>query len=44
MPQGFNGQNYVLLTACKDAVNNDTVVAGPAIIEITNPYPSVFSA
>jgi len=31
-----NGQSYAVLTACKDAVNDDTVVAGPAIIEITN--------
>jgi hypothetical protein len=31
-----NGQTYVVLTACKDAVNDDTVTAGPAIVEITN--------
>lgn len=31
-----NGQSYVVLTGCKDAVNDDTVAAGPAIIEITN--------
>lgn len=31
-----NGQSYLVLTGCKDAVNDDTVVAGPALIEITN--------
>jgi hypothetical protein len=31
-----NGHSYVVLTACKDAVNDDTVAAGPAIVEITN--------
>ena len=31
-----NGQSYVVLTACKDVVNDDTVAAGPAIVEITN--------
>lgn len=40
VPKGINGQSYVVLTACKDAVNDETVSAGPAIIEITNPYPS----
>lgn len=36
VPQGINGQSYAVLTACKDEVNDDTVVAGPAIIEIEN--------
>lgn len=31
-----NGQSYLVLTGCKDAVNDDTVVAGPGLIEITN--------
>lgn len=44
VPEGFNGQGYVVLTACKDRVNDDTVVAGPAIVEITNPYSSDASA
>lgn len=41
VPAGINGQSYVVLTGCKDAVNDSTVTAGPAIIEITNPYPNV---
>jgi hypothetical protein len=36
VPPGVNGQSYVVLTACTDAVNDDTVVAGPAIVEIAN--------
>ncbi|MCJ1364532.1 hypothetical protein MMC16_003643 [Acarospora aff. strigata] len=36
VPKGVNGQTYVVLTGCKDAVNDDSVAAGPAIIEITN--------
>ena len=35
----INGQSYVVLTGCSDAVTDDTVVAGPAIVEITNPLP-----
>ncbi|KAF4980020.1 hypothetical protein FZEAL_3882 [Fusarium zealandicum] len=35
IPKGFAGQSYVVLTSCKDAVNDDTVAAGPAIIEIS---------
>ena len=35
----INGQSYVVLTGCSDAVTDDTVVAGPAIIEVTNPLP-----
>lgn len=37
VPKGVNGQTYVVLTGCKDAVNDNTVAAGPAIIEVTNP-------
>lgn len=40
VPKGVNGQSYVVLTGCKDRVTDDTVAAGPAIVEITNPYPS----
>ncbi|KAI9056189.1 hypothetical protein LZ554_001117 [Drepanopeziza brunnea f. sp. 'monogermtubi'] len=40
VPEGINGQSYVVLTGCADAVNDDTVAAGPAIVEITNPYPT----
>ena len=36
VPAGVNGQSYVVLTACTDAVNDDTVAAGPAIVEIDN--------
>lgn len=34
IPEGFAGQTYVVLTGCKDAVSDDTVAAGPAIIEV----------
>ena len=34
IPAGFAGQSYVVLTSCKDTVNDDTVAAGPAIIEV----------
>ncbi|KAI6717179.1 hypothetical protein PZA11_001719 [Diplocarpon coronariae] len=40
VPTGINGQSYVVLTGCDDKVTDDTVAAGPAIVEITNPYPS----
>lgn len=36
IPAGVNGQSYVVLTGCNTTVNDDTVVAGPAIVEITN--------
>ncbi|MCJ1417244.1 hypothetical protein MMC32_003586 [Xylographa parallela] len=35
----INGQSYVVLTGCSDAVTDDTVVAGPAVVEITNTLP-----
>jgi hypothetical protein len=41
VPSGIDGQSYVVLTACKDRVTDDTVAAGPAIIEVTNAYPQV---
>lgn len=34
IPEGFAGQTYVVLTSCNDTVNDDTVAAGPAIIEV----------
>lgn len=36
IPEGFAGQTYVVLTGCKDFVTDDTVAAGPAIIEISS--------
>lgn len=36
VPEGINGQSYVVLTGCKDAVTDDTVAAGPAIVEVMN--------
>ena len=36
VPEGINGQSYVVLTTCKDKVTDETVAAGPAIVEITN--------
>lgn len=36
VPEGVNGQSYAVLTACQDAVNDDTILAGPAIVEIDN--------
>lgn len=36
VPAGVNGQSYAVLTGCKDAVNDKTILAGPAILEIEN--------
>ncbi|KAF2092144.1 hypothetical protein K490DRAFT_70812 [Saccharata proteae CBS 121410] len=36
VPKGVNGQSYVVLTGCKDTVSDDTVAAGPAVVEIAN--------
>ncbi|KAI9748324.1 MAG: hypothetical protein M4579_007255 [Chaenotheca gracillima] len=36
IPAGVNGQSYVVLTGCNTVVDDTTVGAGPAIIEITN--------
>ncbi|KAF5017572.1 hypothetical protein F66182_10481 [Fusarium sp. NRRL 66182] len=36
IPEGFAGQTYVVLTGCKDVVSDETVAAGPAIIEISS--------
>lgn len=34
IPAGFAGQTYAVLTSCNDSVTDDTVAAGPAIIEV----------
>lgn len=34
IPKGFAGQTYVVLTGCNKSVTDDTVAAGPAIIEV----------
>lgn len=34
IPEGFAGQTYVVLTACNETVSDDTVAAGPAVIEV----------
>jgi hypothetical protein len=36
VPAGVNGQTYVVLTGCDQFVNDDTIAAGPAIVEVTN--------
>jgi len=34
IPAGFSGQSYAVLTNCNETVTDDTIVAGPAIIEV----------
>jgi len=34
IPAGVYGQTYVLLTGCNSTVSDDTVTAGPTIVEI----------
>lgn len=34
IPKGFAGQTYVVLTSCNENVSDDTVAAGPAILEV----------
>lgn len=36
VPEGINGQSYVILTSSNTEVTDDTTIAGPAIVEITN--------
>ncbi|KAF2814756.1 uncharacterized protein BDZ99DRAFT_434565 [Mytilinidion resinicola] len=36
VPAGFHGQSYVVITGCNSSVSDDTVKAGPAIVEVTN--------
>ena len=35
VPGGISGQNYIVLTSCTETVTDDTVVAGPAIVEVS---------
>ncbi|KAH8205161.1 hypothetical protein TruAng_000726 [Truncatella angustata] len=35
IPEGFKGQTYAVLTGCNEGVSDETVVAGPALIEIS---------
>ncbi|KAG9233020.1 ferritin-like domain-containing protein [Amylocarpus encephaloides] len=42
VPKGVNGQVYVVLSGCAEGpVTDENVGAGPAILEITNPYPTM---
>ncbi|KAH7392392.1 ferritin-like domain-containing protein [Phaeosphaeria sp. MPI-PUGE-AT-0046c] len=34
VPKGISGQSYVVLTSCNTAATDDTIVAGPAIVEV----------
>ena len=36
VPEGVAGQSYVVLTSCNTAATDDTIVAGPAIVEISS--------
>lgn len=36
IPEGFAGQTYVVITGCNQTVSDDTVAAGPAILEISS--------
>lgn len=38
VPAGVNGQSYVVLTGCNATVTDDTVAAGPAIVEVRDPF------
>jgi len=35
VPEGISGQSYVVLTSCNTAATDDTIVAGPAILEVS---------
>ena len=35
VPPGIAGQSYFLLTNCKEKVTDDTVVAGPVVVEVS---------
>ncbi|CAO2652165.1 Nn.00g004480.m01.CDS01 [Neocucurbitaria sp. VM-36] len=35
VPKGIAGQSYVVLTSCNTAATDDTIVAGPAVVEIS---------
>ncbi|XPS97593.1 hypothetical protein M3J09_006819 [Ascochyta lentis] len=36
VPKGFAGQSYVVLTSCNTAATDDTILAGPAVLEISS--------
>lgn len=36
VPKGVAGQSYVVLTSCNTAATDDTIVAGPAVVEISS--------
>lgn len=36
VPEGVAGQSYVVLTSCNTAATDDTIVAGPAIVEVSS--------
>lgn len=36
VPKGFAGQSYVVLTSCNTTATDDTILAGPAIVEISS--------
>lgn len=38
VPQNVTGQSYVLLTKSQSAVTDDTIVAGPGVVEVTPAY------
>lgn len=35
IPEGINGQSYVLLTNCAGTITDDSVVAGPTLLEVS---------
>jgi len=35
VPEGISGQSYVVLTSCNTAATDDTIVAGPAVVEVS---------
>lgn len=43
IPKGFAGQTYVVLTSCDESVTDDTVAAGPAVIEVRCSYPTAIT-
>ena len=40
VPTGVNGQSYVVLTSCNEAVTDETIIAGPAIVEVLISLPN----
>ena len=36
VPEGIAGQSYLLLSNCKERVTDDTIVAGPVIVEVSS--------